>query len=159
MDEFANLEKLLVKKKPICCEKCGGKLFYKGSGTYVCEDCGFKMLDDFGKIRQYTELYGPAPMAVIAKATGVSKEVITSYLKSGRMEIPEGSKYYLQCEKCGCSIRSGRICERCASGSSSDARAIFRADVGDRPKSISNDAQDRNGGQMHFIGRRDNWRK
>ena len=100
MDEFANLEKLLVKKKPICCEKCGGKLFYKGSGTYVCEDCGFRMLDDFGKIRQYTELYGPAPMAVIAKATGVSKEVITSYLKSGRMEIPEGSKYYLKCEKC-----------------------------------------------------------
>ena len=76
MDEFANLEKLLVKKKPICCEKCG------------------------------------------------------------------------------CSIRSGRICERCASGSSSDARAIFRADVGDRPKSISNDAQDRNRGQMHFIGRK-----
>ena len=154
MDEFANLEKLLVKKKPIFCEKCGGNLFYKGSGTYVCKDCGFKTLDDFGKIRQYTDLYGPAPMAVIAKATGVSKEVIASYLKSGRMEIPEGSKYYLQCEKCGCSIRSGRICERCASGSGSDAKAIFRAEVGDRPKSISNDANDRNKGQMHFIGRK-----
>ena len=37
------------------------------------------------------------------------------YLKEGRLEIPEGSSYYLKCERCGISINSGRFCQPCAS--------------------------------------------
>ena len=49
---MGNSEKFLreefMENRPIRCEKCGGKLFYAGSGTYTCEDCEHIMMDDFG---------------------------------------------------------------------------------------------------------------
>ena len=59
---MGNSEKFLreefMENRPIRCEKCKGKLFYTGSGTYTCEDCEHVMLDDFGKVKAYLEEHG-----------------------------------------------------------------------------------------------------
>ena len=113
MADWSGLEKLVIGNRPIQCEKCGGPLEYRGSGEYQCIDCGFKTLDDYGRIRRYTDLYGPAPIEVIARVTGVNKKVINAYLRSGRMEIQQGSEAFLRCEDCGRRIRTGTKCDRC----------------------------------------------
>ncbi|MBQ9118800.1 MAG: hypothetical protein IJY09_01945 [Lachnospiraceae bacterium] len=144
-----DLEKLLIDNKPIRCEQCGGKLFHIGSGKYQCEKCEHTVSDDFGKVKEFLETHGPAPAIVVVQETGVREEIIEMFLKKGRLEIVEGSKYYLKCEKCGCSIRSGRFCLECARELAEGVKRVFYAEVGDKPKQ---DATLK--GKMHFIKRK-----
>lgn len=128
------LGKILLESKPIQCSLCKGKLFYVGSGRFMCEKCEHIELDDFGKVKNFLEENGPAPSIQIAEITGVKTEVIDLLLKNGQLEITEGSRYYLQCEKCGCSIRSGRFCHGCAKELANGIKRMFYAEVGEKPK-------------------------
>jgi len=134
MTEKNDLEKLLVNKKPEICMNCKRKLTYKGAGRYVCEHCSEEVLDDFGKIKRFLDANGPSPAITIAKATGVDREVINYYLRKGRVEIPEGSKFYLRCERCGCNIRYGRYCPDCVRDTTGEHRKRMFDEVGERPK-------------------------
>lgn len=131
-DKFA--EKLLEKSKPAACESCGGKMAYKGGGTYKCESCDAIAYDDYGKVKKYLDEHGPTPAIYIARATGVNKDLIEMFLKQGKLEIPEGSKFYIRCEKCGCSLKSGRYCEECAKALKSGNKRVTAHDIGERPK-------------------------
>ena len=144
-----DLEKLIISNKPIICEVCKGKLFYVGGGKYQCESCGFEVFDDFGKVKHFLEEYGPSPAVVVSEATGVSTEIIEMFLKQGRVEIPENSPYYINCEKCGCSIRYGRFCPQCVKELSGGIYAILSQDMGERPKH-----DPKLNGQMRFINKK-----
>lgn len=98
---------------PVHCQKCGGIMVFKGVGEYQCEDCGFLDYDDYGKVRNYIEKYGSATTAQVSRATGVTQKSIREMLKESRLEIALNSSTFLQCEMCGTSIRSGRLCPRC----------------------------------------------
>lgn len=149
--EMADLYKLLAKNKPVRCERCDGKMSYVFSGKYKCSVCGYETLDDFGKIKEFLEEYGPSSAAVISRATGVHSDVIEMLLKKGKVEIPEGSDYYLKCEKCGCSIRYGRYCPSCVKGIAGGIKTAFHEEVGERPKyEVSSEMS----GKMHFLNRK-----
>lgn len=143
--DIAYLEKLIIENKPIKCGECGNRVSYVSGGKYQCEVCGHEELDDFGKVKEYLDENGPTPALIIAKATGVRPEVIEMFLKKGRLEIPEGSKYYLECEKCGCSIRYGRFCPTCMKTLTGDKYCLFSEDAGEKPKHDMS-------GKMHFFG-------
>lgn len=145
-----NLEKVLISNKPVRCEKCQGKLFHIGGGKYQCEKCENIVMDDFGKVKHFLEENGPSTAPVISQATGVKIDIINMFLKQGRVEITENSKYFLQCEKCGCSIRSGRFCIDCARELTQGIQRIFFNEVGDKPKHKS-DLQ----GKMHFLNKQE----
>lgn len=130
---MADLEKLLISNKPVRCE-CGGKLFHIGGGQYECHTCKNITMDDFGKVKAFLDENGPSPAMVISQATGVSTDIIDMFLKNGRLEITENSKYFIKCEKCGCSIRSGRFCIDCAKELTQGIQRIFFNEVGDKPK-------------------------
>lgn len=132
--DLSYVEKLLIANKFVHCEVCGDKLYYLDSGRYECRSCGTIVMDDFGKVKAYLDECGSAPAAVISQVTGVKPEVIEYFLKKGRVEIAEGSKYYLKCKRCGCSIRYGSMCEECGSKLAGNMRAMFNEDVGERPK-------------------------
>ena len=148
MDDKNYLEKLLIANKYVKCECCGGKLYYVDSGRYKCHSCGNETLDDFGKVKAFLDQCGSAPASVVAQATGVSPEIIEYFLKKGRVEIPEGSKYYLKCERCSCSIRYGRFCVECARELAGSLQAMFNEDIGERPKYEQN--PDMAGRMRHF---------
>jgi len=135
MTEMNNLEKVIMGEKPDRCQICGKRLTYKGAGRYVCDNCQTEVLDDFGKIKEYLDSHGPTPAVTIAKATGVDRDTINYYLRKGRVEITEGSKYYLNCERCGCSIRYGRYCPDCVR--EADRRGYsLRDEMGERPRRL-----------------------
>lgn len=122
-------------RRPLICKRCGGPMHPLYSGTYECKECKQVELDDFGKVKAYIEEHGRQPAAVLAEETGVSIETIQYLLRSGRLEIPEGSDVYISCERCGCDIRYGRYCQECMKILSGDVKkAFFNEDAGERPK-------------------------
>lgn len=145
-------EKLLMDRRPIFCKQCGGKLFYQNSGEYRCEDCEATELDDFGKIKRFLEKNGPSPATEIAEETGVALEIINLYLKNGRLEIPENSKYYIKCERCGCALRFGRFCYGCAKELVGQLNSAMFEEMGEKPKSGGINEK----GKMHFLERERN---
>lgn len=128
------IEQLLIEKKPLQCEKCGEKVYYLDGGKYVCRSCNHMMYDDFGKVKAYVEAHGPSSAIEISAVTGVELEIIDVFLRKGRLEIPDGSKYYIQCQKCGCSIRYGRFCTECIRSTANDIKRVMAEDEGERPK-------------------------
>ena len=151
MEEFHmsrnDLEKLININKPVVCEECNRKMVYVHGGMYRCEKCGNEALDDFGKVKTFLEANGPASAFVISVATGVEREVIETFLRQGRVEIPDGSKYYIRCERCGCDIRFGRFCSECVQELAGGIKSLLLAEMGERPK------KEYLSGRMHFLNR------
>lgn len=134
--------KMILEDRPVACSKCGGPLYYKGSGRYICSSCENTEYDDFGKVKLYLDEHGVSTAGVISEATGVSMKKLNIMLREGRVEIPDGSKYYIKCENCGCEIRYGHYCPDCVRRTASDLRQAFYVEgMGEKP---------RNRGSMHF---------
>lgn len=144
------LEKLVQQKKVERCELCHNRMNYIGSGRYRCTFCGAEILDEFGKIKAFLDQNGPTPSGIIAQQTGISLDRIDAYLRKGMVEIQDGGKYYLTCERCGCDIRYGRYCPECAKSEIKDGFRTSYQDVGERPKTQNNEMS----GKMHFLNRK-----
>lgn len=143
-------ETLFLESKPVKCKICQGKMKYIGGGKYQCESCRAEELDDFGKVKEYLEEHGPTPIPTIEEDTGVKERVLQALLRKGRLEIPDGSRFYLDCQKCGCSIRYGRYCPECTRELAGGIKVAFNEDMGERPKKIASGTPER----MHFLDRR-----
>lgn len=148
MDEL--VEKYLMLNKPTNCSVCNSPLFYIGAGKYECRKCNDVFLDDYGRVREFIEANGPTPAVIISKVTGVKVDIINGMLKEGKLEIPEGSNYYLKCEKCGSSLKYGRICPSCARDMTKDMQTIHHKYVGETPKSKRTPELQ---GKMHYLGK------
>ena len=120
---------------PWFCNVCGGEMKPLYGGIYECKDCKKQEYDDFGKVRAYIEEHGRQPAIILAQETGVELSTIEMFLRTGRLEIPEGSDIYIGCERCGCDIRYGRYCSDCMKVLTGDVKkAIFNEVVGEKPK-------------------------
>lgn len=129
------------------CPSCGANMKYIYGETYECPECGRKELSDFGKVKEFLDANGPQPAAIISDATGVSLYVIDTYLKQGRVEIPDGSDVYIRCQNCGTEIRYGRFCPECMMKMTNNlSKAIWNPDMGEKPK-LKRDAS----GRMHTL--------
>lgn len=141
----------LALNRPWFCEICGGEMKPLYAGMYECKECKRHEYDDFGKVRAYIEEHGKQPAPILSAETGVSLETIEMFLRTGRLEIPEGSEIYIECERCGCDIRYGRFCSDCMKILTGDVkRAFFNEAAGEKPK---NPSSKNKSGKMHTI----NW--
>ncbi len=111
------------------CPNCSCAMRYKYGGIFVCDTCGEEIANDYGKIKKYLDEHGPTSAFELAHKTGVPSSKISSYLRQGKLEIPENSKVFLHCQGCGAPIRFGEYCSRCAK--SLDIKGCY---VGDIPK-------------------------
>lgn len=91
-----DMEKLLrdnEEDKPVRCTKCGSFLKYIGLGEYICEDCGFKEYDSYGKVRAYLEKNPGSNIVRTEAATGVPQKLIYQMVTEGKLDIRSGSEY------------------------------------------------------------------
>lgn len=136
-------------RRPLFCKKCGGEMKPIYSGAYECKQCKQIELDDFGKVKAYIEEHGKQPAVILSEKTGVGVETIEYLLRSGRLEIPENSDVYIQCERCGCDIRYGRFCPECMKILSGDVKkAFFNEALGEKPKKKRKDSE---ANKMHIM--------
>ena len=150
-----DLERLIECKKIEQCDLCHHRMKFLGGGKYQCTFCGAEVLDNFGKLKQFLDKHGPTPSGIISQKTGLSIEQIDAFLKKGMVEIQDGEKYYLLCEKCGCDIRYGRYCPSCARQEVfADVRVDYQA-VGEKPKEKKYEVE----GKMHYLNRKEKEKK
>ncbi len=106
-------EALTMNHVPQQCQYCGGDVKKISKGTYRCLDCGQENYDYFQTVRNYLEQVGASSALEIERDTGVPRRVVEYLLKQDYLEIPRLSPMRISCERCGGSIRSGRLCELC----------------------------------------------
>lgn len=119
----ADSNALRMNRIPLECDHCGSKLLENITmGTYRCRDCGKDSYDDFQTIRNYLEVVGTAPAAVIERSTGVPRRIIEYFFRDEYLEIPKSSPIRVPCERCGAPIRTGTLCDACKSGANRDTK-------------------------------------
>lgn len=123
MSRKADSNALRMNRIPLECDHCGSKLLENITmGTYRCHECGKDSYDDFQTIRNYLEVVGTAPAAVIERNTGVPKRIIEYFFRDEYLEIPKNSPVRVPCERCGAPIRTGTLCDACKAGKGSDTK-------------------------------------
>lgn len=131
---MTELEEIFLAHRPEYCRECGGKMIFQGAGTYLCANCGYEDMDDYGRIRDYLEKHEGANALEIAEGTGVELEIIRMFLKDGRIQIPDGSKLFITCQRCGCSLRHGRYCADCTREMAGGIRSALYESMGEKPR-------------------------
>ncbi len=104
------------------CVRCGKIFQYYGIGRCYCPSCKKQDDEAFKKVKAYIYENGTATVMEVSEKTGVPVRFIRLYLKDNRIEIPEDSPIFIQCERCGVNIRSGRLCPDCANALTNEMR-------------------------------------
>ena len=120
-----NILEQIEKNIPTECTECRERLYFKGSGKYMCPRCRKIYYDDFGRVKEYLEEHGSAPVIEIAQNTGVSLEVIDALFEEGRLEMPKELREAERCERCGALFPVGRYCKECIENTSKGMMKIF----------------------------------
>lgn len=95
------------------CRKCGKIYTYIG-GNPICPACKQEEEEDFKRVKEYLYKNPGASISEVSKELEISVEKIKRFLKDGRLEIlSDDGNMFLECEKCGKSIKSGRLCSEC----------------------------------------------
>lgn len=119
------------------CARCGKLFQYMGSGLKICQKC--KELDEqeFNSVKDYLFENPLATIKDTVAATGVSIRRIRSYLREGRLIIPDTSPIFINCENCGTTIKYGRLCRACANELSNEIKKEMNIEehhIGESPK-------------------------
>jgi len=101
------------------CKQCN--IATKETVGGYCFNCAIKYVDQFKIIRSYLNLYPQTSIAKLSKETKISTQVISNYIKEGRIEILESKTSIISkdsnnsnhCIKCGKSITFGTLCSFC----------------------------------------------
>lgn len=104
-----------INKVPLECKYCGGELEETGVGIFRCTKCGEENYDYLRTVRNFLEKEGAKPATVIAKETGVPRNVVDHFLRQEFLEIPKLAPERLSCQQCGAPIRTGYLCDKCKS--------------------------------------------
>jgi hypothetical protein len=118
------------------CARCGNLFFYSGIGKCICAACKEEDELEFNTVKDYISEHLSATILEVSRETGVRTIRIKSYIKDGRLVIPEGSAVFINCEACGEQIRFGKICRQCADKLSGEMKAALQVNdynIGDKP--------------------------
>ncbi|KAB3539679.1 MerR family transcriptional regulator [Alkaliphilus pronyensis] len=131
------------------CSKCGRVFSYKG--VAVCSRCFNDDESDFSKVKEYLYDNPGASVKEVSDETGVTEKQILRYLRENRIEIREESNFFLDCERCGKPIKSGRFCDGCTMQLQKELQTAMR------PRSVSKKADEDNSKiRMHIAELRKN---
>lgn len=120
-------EKNVIMVVDLKCPKCGTVYRENGTSFYLCENCGYEEPTNFGIVRDYLHEHGNASASAleISRDTGISVREINSFLRKGRLEIPENSKVFISCKRCGVDLRYGKYCPACANELAKELKEAF----------------------------------
>jgi hypothetical protein len=119
------------------CLRCGNMFLYSGVGKCICEECKKEDELEFKTVKEYIYSNPTATIMETSQETGVRVARIKSYLRDGRLVIPDGSPIFLNCEVCGENIKFGRVCRQCADSLSNELKqsmSISDINVGEKPR-------------------------
>ena len=95
------------------CRECKKLFNYIGGGYMLCPQCMAKLDEKFRNVKEYIYDHPKASMAEICEKNDVSTNQIERWIREERLVFSDDSPIAIQCENCGASIRSGRLCKNC----------------------------------------------
>lgn len=102
MDEIAN------------CPSCG-ELFVKTKFRDVCHKCWKKEEEAFETVYKFmrNRKNRAATIDQVEKGTGVDRELIMKFIKTGRLRLTQFPNLGYPCDRCGTIIQKGKLCDSC----------------------------------------------
>ena len=94
------------------CRECG-RLFNYIGGQRVCPSCREKLEDKFQQVKKYIEEHRSAQMQEISEENDVTIQQIKQWVREERLAFTNDSIVGIECESCGCTIKTGRFCDAC----------------------------------------------
>jgi len=98
--------------RTVNCARCGRLYEYNGISDY-CPICMQYDEANFQRIKEYLNEHPKATVMQVATGLDIPVKMIKKYLREGRLEIVEAENFFLECEKCGVPIKTGRFCDSC----------------------------------------------
>lgn len=107
------------------CPKCNS-LFVLNKFRDVCQDCWKEEELAYEMVYQYIRKHEnrTATMAQVTEATGVDEILIFKFIKNGKLKLAQFPNLGYPCEKCGTSIREGKLCAGCTTSLQKDIRNL-----------------------------------
>ena len=94
------------------CRNCS-RMFSSKDGQEFCSKCRLEVEDHFKIVREFVYDNPGCTVKEVEDGTGVPREEILEYLREEKLELKKESSD-LNCQRCGKSIKSGRMCSACA---------------------------------------------
>lgn len=103
------------------CPKCDA-IFVKSAFRDVCDACFKEEEKLFEKVYNFIRKKEnrTATMNQVVEGTEVDEVLIVKFIKSGRLKLAHFPNLGYSCEKCGTTIRDGKLCGSCVSSLKSE---------------------------------------
>ena len=118
------------------CRSCG-RMFSSKNGQEFCSKCRLEVEDHFKIVREFVYDNPGCTVKEVEEGTGVAREEILEYLREEKLELKEESTG-LNCQRCGKSIKSGRMCSTCARELKDGFSKAFESDKGNNDEKSQN---------------------
>ncbi|RFU63953.1 TIGR03826 family flagellar region protein [Peribacillus glennii] len=105
------------------CPSCDA-LFVKNKFRDVCDACYKEEEKKFELVYQYIRKREnrTAVLSQVVEATGVEEDLILKFIKTGKLRTTQFPNLGIPCEKCGKTIREGRMCAECKNSLQSELK-------------------------------------
>ena len=107
------------------CRKCG-RLFNYALGPMICPQCRDGLEAKFKEVKTYIQEHPNCGISEVSRECDVEVGQIQQWLREERLQFAEGSMVQLTCESCGCTIRSGRYCDKCKNDMANGLKQAFQ---------------------------------
>ncbi|HWT75705.1 MAG TPA: flagellar protein [Mobilitalea sp.] len=94
------------------CKGCG-KLFNYLSGPPLCPACSAALDVKFEEVKEYVYDHPRVGIQEVSEVMEVSIAQIKQWIREERLAFAEDSMIGLECEGCGVTIKTGRLCKSC----------------------------------------------
>ena len=101
------------------CKNCG-RIFNYVAGVHLCQPCKEKMEEKFQEVKEYIRSNPGVGIREVSEACDVDPGQIRQWLREDRSPI------FLNCDKCGAAIRSGKFCDKCKANMTSDLKSVLK---------------------------------
>lgn len=127
------------------CKGCG-KLFNYMSGPPLCASCAAAMDLKFEEVKEYVYDHPRVGIQEVSEVMEVSVNQIKQWIREERLAFAEDSMIGLECESCGVTIKTGRLCKACK-----DRLAKGFTDLYPSEKPVQRQKDPRENPKMRFI--------
>ncbi|MGB4657662.1 MAG: flagellar protein [Mobilitalea sp.] len=94
------------------CKGCG-RLFNYLSGPPLCPSCVASLDTKFEAVKEYVYDHPRVGISEVSEEMDVTVNQIKQWIREERLAFSEDSMIGLECESCGATIKTGRLCKSC----------------------------------------------
>ncbi|MBC7959822.1 MAG: flagellar protein [Vallitaleaceae bacterium] len=106
------------------CKRCRN-IFKTTTEAITCPVCSVALEATFKLVKRYIRSHPNATIVEVSEATHTSIEQIKYWIKDERIEYTKSSVIGIECERCGVSIKTGKLCNTCRNETVNILKSVY----------------------------------